>query len=288
MTIEGQDQVQTQVAPETVRTDIATEAAPQATEGSEAPQAYTPNHKYKVYDQEREFPDWAKKVVTAKEHEDNLRTLFSKADGIDEMKNLLKTARTEKQRLAEHWNQIQYLKDNDLDSLFKVLNVPEDKHKQWMLKNLEYHELPPEQRAEIDAQKQMRSEHYKLKQEAEAYRQLQFDALVEKGNRALDNELGNAQYKELQTRIPDLKERVVSYADYVFNTQKRELSAKAAVEEFSRMVGYQPTNFVQPQNSAVIPKVGAGSAGQSPTKKSIRSLKDLRAERIRLEQLNDG
>lgn len=60
----------------------------EATEDSkEADKAdYEPNLKYKVYDQEREFPEQLKGFVKDKETEEYFRTLLAKADGLDEMK----------------------------------------------------------------------------------------------------------------------------------------------------------------------------------------------------------
>lgn len=48
--------------------------------------AYEPNHKYKVYDQEKDFPEPLKVLVKDKETEEYVRGLLSKADGLDEMK----------------------------------------------------------------------------------------------------------------------------------------------------------------------------------------------------------
>lgn len=59
-----------------------------ATESAEAEDkaAYEPNHKYKVYDEERDFPEPLKALVKDKDSEELVRNLLSKADGLDEMK----------------------------------------------------------------------------------------------------------------------------------------------------------------------------------------------------------
>lgn len=48
--------------------------------------AYEPNFKYKVYDEEKEFPEQLKALVKDKESEELFRSLLAKADGLDEMK----------------------------------------------------------------------------------------------------------------------------------------------------------------------------------------------------------
>lgn len=47
---------------------------------------YEPDLKYKVYDQEKEFPEQIKAVVKTKEQENFFRELLSKADGLDGLK----------------------------------------------------------------------------------------------------------------------------------------------------------------------------------------------------------
>jgi hypothetical protein len=47
---------------------------------------YEPNFGYKVYDEQREFPDWAKPLVTSKETEENFRTTLQKSEAFDVLK----------------------------------------------------------------------------------------------------------------------------------------------------------------------------------------------------------
>ncbi len=47
---------------------------------------YKPDFKLKVYDQEKEFPEWAKKVSTSKEVEDHLRASLQKSEAFDQLK----------------------------------------------------------------------------------------------------------------------------------------------------------------------------------------------------------
>ncbi len=74
---EGDEDASKEVADDAAKTD--------AGEGEGTP-AYEPNTKYKVYDQEKEFPDQLKALVKDKATEDYFRDLLSKADGLDVMK----------------------------------------------------------------------------------------------------------------------------------------------------------------------------------------------------------
>lgn len=63
--------------------------APAAASTEETPASepkYTPDFKLKVYDQEKEFPEWAKPLCTSKESEDNLRQTLQKSEAFDALK----------------------------------------------------------------------------------------------------------------------------------------------------------------------------------------------------------
>jgi len=66
--------------------EAADDAAKTDAGTKEGTPAYEPNTKYKVYDQEKEFPDQLKTLVKDKATEDYFRDLLSKADGLDAMK----------------------------------------------------------------------------------------------------------------------------------------------------------------------------------------------------------
>lgn len=93
---------------------------------------YQPNLKYTVYDKEKEFPDWAKGLVTSKEGEDHIRDLLTRADGLDEMKEsqrrIVGERNTAQQMVEEHIakvNDLVKLRNTSLPLFFEKMGVPE-------------------------------------------------------------------------------------------------------------------------------------------------------------------
>lgn len=103
-------------------------------ETEEEPAAYQPTSlKYKVYDQEKEFPDWVKPLVSSKEHEENLRTVLQKSDAFDVLKPKHEETRGQKEFYervtSDHVRKIERLaklKETDPDQFFTELGVTDD------------------------------------------------------------------------------------------------------------------------------------------------------------------
>src|SRR5688500_3044500 len=94
---DGQTAVENEVK-EPVETTTATTTEPPKeteppTEGEppkEVPQ-YTPNYKFKVMDEEKEFDDFLKGAIKTKEDEEKLRDIVTKAYGLDAHKKTHET-----------------------------------------------------------------------------------------------------------------------------------------------------------------------------------------------------
>ena len=56
---------------------------------SQEPAPYTPSLKYKVYDQEKEFPEWTKSYIKDPETESRFKDLFDRSDGLPFIKERL-------------------------------------------------------------------------------------------------------------------------------------------------------------------------------------------------------
>jgi hypothetical protein len=114
------------------KTGEASQTEVAAPEAKAEEQSFQPNLKYTVYDQEREFPDWAKPLVTSKESEENLRDLFTKADGLDEMKTTQRRVVEERDgfraAVDEHVQKVQdlvKLRNQSLPLFFEKTGVTE-------------------------------------------------------------------------------------------------------------------------------------------------------------------
>lgn len=85
--------------------------------------AYEPNLKYKVKDEEKEFPEIFKAMLTSKENEDMLRDLFTKADALEAVKGSRTAIETELNNFRQDYqNQVVPVlsKIGDFDNAVRV------------------------------------------------------------------------------------------------------------------------------------------------------------------------
>jgi hypothetical protein len=95
---DGQAQ-DTSPTPEGAESQVATG------EPSQAP-SYQPKLKYKVLDQEKDFPDWAKPIVKSPEVEKTIRDMLERAEGLDHVKQRREVLEGENRQLKESWGPI--------------------------------------------------------------------------------------------------------------------------------------------------------------------------------------
>lgn len=116
----------------TAQTGAEAEAGEAASE-TQAEPAYQPNFAYKVYDETKEFPEWAKPLVTSKETEDHFRTALQKSDAFDMLKPKHETVIRERdsatRAVHEHIAKVQrsaQLRDRDMDQWLHEMGVSDD------------------------------------------------------------------------------------------------------------------------------------------------------------------
>lgn len=113
------------------KTDDKGEAQEETAETKEP--EYKPDLSYKVYDQSKEFPEWAKPLATSKETEENLRRTLQKSEAFDVLKPKHETVIRERD---EHKNfnedhvrrveALQHLRDKDLELWLHKMGVSEE------------------------------------------------------------------------------------------------------------------------------------------------------------------
>lgn len=285
--------------------DIA--ALDAATEDKKVEEAYTPNLKFKVLDQEKEFDEWIRPAVN-KENEAKIRELYEKAHGLDHVKTQRDSERTAKAQyegqLNELMTEIQELgeiKSKDLGMFFAKLGIPKQDVAKWVLSQAEAMEavekLPENMKGIYNQVEEIRNQNFELQ------KQLQ---LRDSGRQA---EVLQAKRAELASTLssPDIKPLVEEYdtrlgkpgqfqqlvirhgaAEYEASGGKRMLSAEEAAKEVIQILGLKPATpskadggstqtqkVVTAAKPAVLPNVGSGSA--SPTAKApVSSIADLR------------
>lgn len=295
-------EVQTQAStasatPEQVATPAAsTGATPATTE-------YAPNFKFKVYDDEKEFDDFVRPLITNKEMEEKVRDLYTKAHGLDGLKTRHEKLRTDyegvlpvKQKyenLSETLGTLShYVNKDDFDSFFQTLRIPEDKVYKWVAKKLQEAEMTPEQRAETEARRAEQHRLYQLEKQNEMAMS-RLEAFEAQQNRAqLESVLAKPEIASVaQTfdakvgRQGAFMEEVIKRGVTLYHLTKQDLSPEQVVQDLMQTLGKviepmaaspqgQPTSMGGQAKPPVIPNIQSRSV--SPVKKTPRTIDELR------------
>ena len=287
---------------------VKTAADPNAPAGAAAP--FTPDFKYKAGGKELEIPEKFRALITDKESEEEVKKLFGQAATLDEVKGTnatLKKNLTETgAALTQYQSGIQQLRTlaqkNDWDTWFQKLNIAPERIFQWVLDKVSYNQLPPEQRAQIDAQRnlQQRAEQAQEQVGQASHREMRLATEV-KGMQ-LEQTLGKADVKSMNDAFDSRVGRPGAFRDaiiehgksvWALSNGKVDLTPEQAVADFVQKYGNpsafagQPTGQTAGTPSAqaqvtspttppvkVIPNVAGRSA--SPVKQKPKNLEDLK------------
>lgn len=281
-------------------TESATPETTQATTpAQEAPQ-YQPNFKFKSYDKEAEFDEFVRPLVKDKDTEEKLRDLYTKAYGLEPMKQKYTKLQEEHAPLKTKYDTLygnvnrlgQFLEKGDLDNFFQGVGVKEDQIYKWALHKLQMQEMPPEQRqAYQELSERRRNETLMAEQYALTQAELQ-KLQTQQRMFELDQNLSRQDLKPMidayESKVGQpgaFRQEVIRHAQLVFKESGQDLSATDAINQVlerykpflqmqaSNPMG-QPSPQVQSQSRApVIPNVTGRST--SPAAKQVRSLDDI-------------
>lgn len=286
-----------------------------ATQTLDPAQAWKPNFKFKVKDKELEFDDFVKPVIKTKDVEQKLKDLYEKAHGIDEVK----TSRDSFKKQFEEWqgkyNQVEtslktlgsYVKKGDFRSFFEALNIPKDQILRYAIDELKYQEMSPEQRQQIDLQRQQQAEFEMAQTQNQTLQQQMAQLVQQQTTFELSQELSKPEVAQIASAYDQMivakggqpgafKAEVIRRGQYYEAVHKVSPPASQLVQEILSLVGVQaqaqqgsqaasqgtPSQVVQNQKAKpVIPSFQGGGA-KSPAKKVPSSIEDLRKMRQEL------
>lgn len=269
-----------------------------------APPAYQPNFKYRAFQEEKEFPEWCRPLISSKEHEENLRSLFCKADGLDGLKPKYQELRQQHNDLATKWNTLRGYAQNDLHSFFEATGIDRNRLVDWIIKSDEIMRDPDKKQA-FEARRQAEQREREIQQRFES-QQEQFDQLAAQNHQMqLRTVMGDpdvsAFAKAFDAKLGDgaFLAHVYNVGNGHFLETKKNLSPAEAtaivIRQYHRLVGEAQTQQAQaptgggvasdgmpvaPPPAKPIPSLGNGSAHSGKTR--IRNLDDLykRAEQL--------
>lgn len=268
---------------------VDTPAKPQAAE------EFTPNYKFKVYDQEKEFDDFIKPIIKDKETYAKVKELYEKAHGLDYVKPKYQKTKTDYENLNTQFNKVNGTFENilslankkDLRTLAQVFGFSGKEILSAANQELNYLEMSPEQRQDIERRQEIERQNYTLMQQNQQLQQHVESNATQARQQELDFTLSKPEYSELATLFPDFRNQVIEHASLVWTSSGKDLTAAEAVASVAQR--YQPilarlnsaqTTVSAPQTQQqqkTIPNIGQGSS-QSPIARKIRRISDLQTE----------
>lgn len=259
-------------------------------EVSQAQEPYKPNYKFKALDKEHEFDEWARPIVT-KDNEEKLRDLYTRAYGLDHMKPKYESMKEKMAKIEPEYTSImsgleelnQHLTKKDMGKFFERLKIPKENVMKWVLDELNYEQLPPDQKAQMEQQKQVQEEAEQLRRENQRLQTGYQEQLLNQRAQALDMSLNNSEVRsvaeayEARKGQGAFKRLVIERGIAHYQITGEDLSPQQAVSEVVEILGggQSQAGSTQPQAAKpVIPNVGGRTS--SSAKKTYNSLEDIK------------
>lgn len=283
--------------------------------------AYNPNLKFKFLDVEtnkqieKDMEEWVKPFIKDADTETKMRQLFAKAYGMDHAKASREKFKTEVETLRSDKTSMDrslsilsnYVQNDDLQSFFEALKIPEDKVLRYALNRVQYRDLPPEKRAEYDQSRSAVQKAAYLEQENQRLVQEYQSAQASARENELQSYLANPQVagvaEQFDSRVGQgaFRNEVIKIGQYYAAIHQKEITVEQAVNEVLRLMGNSaspqsaPAGSVSnaapsgvpgvsqtPDRKPVIPNIQG--RGTSPAKKLPKSIEDLKKLRSAMEQ----
>lgn len=276
---------------------VNTEAEP--TEAGEGEIQYAPNLSYNVRGEEKQFDEWLAPVITSKEQEDAIRDLYTKANGLDILKSSFEERQTQYDEVSGKYNTIQenikvlqdYVSNNDYGKFFESLNIPKEAVQKWMLSELNYQQMDPEQKQAYDQHWNTVRTNAELARENEQlstqFQEFQVQQRENELNQILTTPEVNATmqaFDQRMGRVGAFRDEVVRRAQAEAQLTGNDIPAQDAVNQLMQLIGFngngagtppaQP-QAVAPEQKPVIPNIQG--RGTSPVRKVPKSIDDMRA-----------
>lgn len=276
--------------------------------GTLAAPTYTPNYKFKVMNEEKEFDPIFKGLVKDAETEKKIKEFHEKAYGLDvvkadrdQVKEKFKTINTKYENLDKTLSQFsKYLQNDDMGSFFKGLKIPDDMVFRYVAKRLNEMNLPADQQAMVQRQESERQRLYQLEQQNAELMSSHENTQVQARTYELDSTLAKQDVQQLASMYDSrmgksgaFRDAVIEHGIFIHKLQGIDVPAEQAVQavmqKLSPLLSGQPqapqvqNGQAQPtpsnagqnrQAPPVIPVVSGN--GTSPVKSRPRSLKELK------------
>jgi len=291
-------------SPEKTNTGVDASISDVVNKQEQVVNAFKPNFSFKVKDKEHQIDDFLKSVIKDPETEKKVKELYEKAYGLDEVKAHRQKLQEQLQTIEPKYQTVEkslqalgsFVQKKDYRSFFEALQIPKDDILRYAVEELKFRELPPEQKAAIEAQRQQEQQ-LMLANEQSMKLQSDMQALVMKqAEFELQQELSRPDISPaIQTfdarvgKPGAFMAEVIRRGAYYETVLKQAKTAKELVDEVSMLIGATqtgdqgvgqtaPQGNASPQQKPVI-KSFNGSNASSPVKKVFSSIDEIRKHR---------
>ena len=185
---------------------------------------YEPNYKYSLKDKELEFDEFLRSAIVDEDTEKKVRDLYQRASGMEYHQGKTKETEQLLHQQTQNYSQVmQKLQEaneafsrDDLDSVFQVMNIPQEKVLQWLQTKAQYQEMDPDSRRVYDERRNAQIEARTASKQAESMKQQQFQ----------HESASIVREFELVTKIPQYE----NYAK-AFDDSRKEGAFRSAVAD---------------------------------------------------------
>lgn len=276
-----------------------------AKDATQVANAFKPNFSFKVKDKEHQIDDFLKSAIKDAETEKKVKELYEKAYGLDEVKAHRQKIQEQLQAIEPKYQSVEkslqalgsFVQKKDYRSFFEALQIPKDDILRYAVEELKFRELPPEQKAAIENQRQQEQQfmmaneyNQKLQNDMEALvmKQAQFELQQEISKPEIS---AAAQAFDARVGQPGaFMAQVIQRGSYYEKVHGQSKTAKELIDEVSMIAGLSPQgmpagNQTAPQGNATAPqpkpviKSFNGSNASSPVKKVFSSIDEIRKHR---------
>jgi hypothetical protein len=259
----GQQNLQEQGQAEGVEGALGNKAlGTQASALKVVPSPYTPNFKFKVHGQEKEFDEWLKPIIKDAQLEKQVRQLYEKAYGLDYIKadrekfrNELDGVRTEHTSLKKNIEQLSgMVQKGDFRSFFEALKIPERSIFEYVKQRIDFLQKPEHEQTAFEKARaaEMAAESYQ--QRMQEMQQTYTTQATQQRTMELETYLSDPQLKNVADTFDQrmgkpgaFRNAVVQRGQYYAHFHGKDIPAHEAINEVLQMIGAIPPQASQPQ-----------------------------------------
>lgn len=246
--------------------------------------AYQANFKFKAAGKEHEVPELLRGVIKDKDTEKFVHELMEKAYGLPSLKERYQEKAQKLEQITTDFNYVmgniqeaqQAYRSGDLDTVFDILKIAPEKVLQWAVKQVEYSQMPPEQRQLMEAQRAAELRARELEKQTSFMTQEQMQQQTQYLGEMLNLVLERPDYSQIaqsydarRGKDGAFRELVIRMGESEFALSGKSISPLEAAKRAVELLGESPQ---APQAQVQAPPAQQQATPAVPPKKTLPNL----------------